>query len=174
MNWISHLSTEHRKLIMYISITNLPTYFLLGWWNISQKLTDPITSRLLTWYFKRSKQIKNNKLSHTVFLILPSQLHYAPRPSCLGIYWIPEPNSNKSDLKQILSSVFICSPSQLMPCYAAVRMSEHVGHKEGLVSAVIPSWGKLCHKLNICTSFCFIEHVWNLEIWGKKTHLWMK
>lgn len=147
---------------MYISITTLPTYFLLGWWNISQKLIDPVTSRLFIWYFKRSKQIKNNKLSHAVFPILPSQLHYAPRTSCLGIYWIPEPNSNKPELKQILSSVFLCSPRQFTPCYVAVRMSEYVGHKEGLVDAVLPSWGKLCHILN----FCFVEHVWNLEIWG--------
>lgn len=153
---------------MYISITIFPTYFLLGWQNVSQKRMDHVTSRLLTSYFKRSKQTKNNKLWHTLFSSF-YPLSYAPRPSCLGIYWIPEPNSNKPDLKIILSSIFICSPRQLTPRYVAVRMSGYTGHKEGLVSAVIPSWGKLCHKLSSEASFCFTEHVWNLGIWANKT-----
>lgn len=152
---------------MYISITTLPTYFLLGWWNISQKLIDPVTSRLLTRYFKRSKQIKIISYHTLCFPHFALSVTYAPRPRCLGIYWIPEPNSNKPDLKQILSSIFICSTRQLT-LLCCCKMSGYVGHKEGLVSTVIPYWGKLRHKLSVYAFFCFIEHVLNLGICGEK------
>lgn len=82
-----HLSTEDRKLIIYDFLTTLETYFFFVLEkHLYETKKDHMTSRLLIWGFKRTKQVKNDKVSDTLFpFFSPSQFHYTPIPSSSGI-----------------------------------------------------------------------------------------